>query len=40
MSKSITQGMAYKQSLMKYAKKYGVRRASRKVEKILQTQAL
>ena len=30
MSKSITQDMAYKQSLMKYAEKYGVSRASRK----------
>lgn len=30
MSKSITQDMAYRQSLMKYAAKYGVSRASRK----------
>ena len=30
MSKSITQDMAYRQSLMKYAEKYGVSRASRK----------
>ena len=30
MSKSITQDMAYRQSLMKYAAKYGVGRASRK----------
>ena len=30
MSKSITQDMAYRQSLMKYAEKYGVGRASRK----------
>lgn len=30
MSKSITQDMAYRQSLMKYAEKYGVCRASRK----------
>ena len=30
MSKSITQDMAYRQSLMKYAVKYGVSRASRK----------
>jgi hypothetical protein len=29
MSKSITQGMAYRQSLMKYAEKYGESRASR-----------
>ena len=29
MSKSITQDMAYRQSLMKYAEKYGVSRASR-----------
>ena len=28
MSKSITQDMAYRQSLMKYAEKYGVSRAS------------
>ena len=33
MSKSITQDMAYKQSLMKYAQKYGVSRASRKYNK-------
>ena len=32
MSKSITQDMAYRQSLMKYAEKYGVSRASRKVQ--------
>ncbi|WP_154669714.1 hypothetical protein [Clostridium phoceensis] len=30
MSKSITQDMAYRQSLMKYAEKYGVSCASRK----------
>ncbi len=30
MNKSITQDMAYRQSLMKYAEKYGVSRASRK----------
>ena len=30
MSKSITQDMAYRQSLMKYAEKYNVSRASRK----------
>ena len=30
MSKSITQDMAYRQSLMKYAEKYGVSRAGRK----------
>lgn len=33
MSKSITQDMAYRQSLMKYAEKYGVNRASRKYNK-------
>lgn len=33
MSKSITQDMAYKQSLMKYVEKYGVGRASRKYNK-------
>ena len=33
MSKSITQDMAYKQSLMKYAEKNGVSRASRKYNK-------
>ena len=33
MSKSITQEMAYRQSLMKYAEKYGVSRASRKYNK-------
>ena len=33
MSKSITQEMAYRQSLMKYAAKYGVSRASRKYNK-------
>ncbi len=33
MSKSITQDMAYRQSLMKYAQKYGVSRASRKYNK-------
>ncbi len=33
MSKSITQDMAYRQSLMKYAQKYGVSRASRKYDK-------
>lgn len=33
MSKSITQDMAYRQSLMKYAEKYGVSRASRKYNK-------
>ena len=35
MSKSITQDMAYRQSLMKYAEKYGVSRASRKYNKSL-----
>lgn len=33
MGKSITQDMAYRQSLMKYAAKYGVSRASRKYNK-------
>ena len=33
MSKSITQDMAYRPSLMKYAEKYGVSRASRKYNK-------
>ena len=33
MRKSITQDMAYRQSLMKYAEKYGVSRASRKYDK-------
>ena len=33
MSKSITQDMAYRQSLMKYAAEYGVSRASRKYNK-------
>ena len=33
MSKSISQDMAYRQSLMKYAEKYGVSRASRKYNK-------
>ena len=33
MSKSITQDMAYRQSLMKYAEKYGVSRAGRKYNK-------
>ena len=33
MSTSITQDMAYRQSLMKYAEKYGVSRASRKYNK-------
>ena len=33
MSKSITQDMAYRQSLMKYAEKYGVAKASRKYNK-------
>ena len=33
MSKSITQDMAYRQSLMKYAEKYGVGRASRRYNK-------
>ena len=33
MSKSITQDMAYRKSLMKYAEKYGVSRASRKYNK-------
>ena len=33
MSKSITQDMRYRQSLMKYAEKYGVSRASRKYNK-------
>lgn len=33
MSTSITQDMAYRQALMKYAEKYGVSRASRKYNK-------
>ena len=33
MSTSITQDMKYRQSLMKYAEKYGVKRASRKYNK-------
>ena len=33
MKKSITQDMTYRQSLMKYAEKYGVSRASRKYNK-------
>ena len=33
MSNSITQDMTYRQSLMKYAEKYGVSRASRKYDK-------
>ena len=33
MHKSITQDMAYRQSLMKYTEKYGVSRASRKYNK-------
>ena len=33
MSKSITQDMAYRQSLMKYAEKYGVDRVRRKYNK-------
>ena len=33
MSRSITQDMAYRQFLMQYAEKYGVRRASRKYNK-------
>ena len=33
MNKSITQDMAYRQSLMKYAEKFGVSRASRKYNK-------
>ena len=33
MSKSITQDTAYRQSIMKYAEKYGVSRASRKYNK-------
>ena len=33
MNKSITQDMAYRQSLMKYSEKYGVSRASRKYNK-------
>ena len=33
MSKNITQDMAYRQSLMKYAQKYGVSKASRKYNK-------
>ena len=33
MSNSITQDMKYRQSLMKYAEKYGVSRASRKYNK-------
>ena len=35
MSKSITQDMAYRQSLMKYAENYGVSRASRKYKYLL-----
>ena len=33
MSKSITQDIAYRQSLMKYAEKYGVSRSGRKYNK-------
>ena len=33
MNKSITQDMAYRKSLMKYAEKYGASRASRKYNK-------
>ena len=33
MSNSITQDMKYRQSLMRFAKKYGVKRASRKYNK-------
>ena len=33
MRQSITQDMKYRQSLMKYAEKYGVSRASRKYNK-------
>lgn len=33
MGKSITQNMAYRQSLMKYAEEYGVNRTSRKSNK-------
>ncbi len=33
MNKSITQDMAYRQSFMKYAAKYGVNQASRKYNK-------
>ena len=33
MSKSITQDIAYRQSLMKYAERYGVSRGSRKYNK-------
>ena len=33
MRKSITQDMAYRQSIIKYAEKYGVSRASRKYKK-------
>ena len=33
MSKSITQDMRYRQSMMKYAEKYGVSQASRKYNK-------
>ena len=33
VSESITQGMKYRQSLMKYAEKYGVARAGRKYNK-------
>ena len=33
MNKSITQDMAYRQSLMKYVEKYGVSQASRKYNK-------
>ena len=34
MNKSLTQDMAYRRSLMKYAEKYGVSRANRKYNKI------
>ncbi len=33
MSKSITQDMAYRQSLMKYAERHGVKRAGRRYNK-------
>ena len=33
MSKSITQDMAYRQSLMKYAERHGVKQAGRRYNK-------
>ena len=37
MTNSITQDMAFRQSLMQYAKKYGVSRAGRKYKKVVLT---